>query len=153
MINSSKDLAKIVFNVKQDQGIKRFKLSNFKERSALFENQHIQVGYKSQVVFQNKDMFSRFISLNIFIGNKTQELIKDFQVDYKGDANQLLYANPREVESVIAPGYQNKQQLMIATIRLPFIFLTMNLSYRYQHSQVLTSIVLPNSVLKFASYM
>lgn len=77
--------------------MKRFKTSNFKEKSPLFENDHLQVGYKSQALYENINGFSHFVFLNIFIGNKTDVNIKDFQVEYKGDSNQLLYANPRTV--------------------------------------------------------
>lgn len=91
--------------------------------------------------------------LNIFIGNKTEEGIKDFQVEYKADSNQLLYANPRNVDSIIPGGYQNKHDLMIAPINVPYCLMTMNISYKFKNTGYMTSIVLPNSVLKFASYM
>ena len=74
-------------------------------------------------------------------------------MEYKGDPNQLLYANPKNVDSIIPSGYQNKHDLLITPLRVPFSLITMHISYRFQNSEIMTSIVLPNSVLKFASYM
>lgn len=42
---------------------------------------------------------------------------------------------------------------MITPLSVPYNFMTMHLSYKFNNSQVYTSIVLPNSVLKFVSYM
>jgi hypothetical protein len=74
-------------------------------------------------------------------------------VEYKGDTNQLLFANPRNMDSVVRGGEQIKQDLMVTPIFVPYCLMTMRLSYKYNNSQVYTSIVLPNSVIKFASYM
>ena len=80
-------------------------------------------------------------------------MIKDFQIEYKADKNQLLYANPRNVDSVIPAGYQNKHDLMIIPLKHPFSFLVGNVSYSYQNTSIHTTVALPNSILKFASYM
>ena len=42
---------------------------------------------------------------------------------------------------------------MIAPIKIPFGFMVMNLSYSIDNSNMAASVVLPNSILKFASYM
>jgi hypothetical protein len=142
----------VLFNLKKEQGCRRFKLSNFRKKSILFENEHIQVGYISQAVYESIDEFKHFLLLNLFVGNKTEDSIKELQVEYKADANQLLYANPRNIDMTVPPGYQNKQDLMITELYVPYSFMTMNLSYQFNGSPTYTSIVLPNSILKFASY-
>lgn len=65
----------------------------------------------------------------------------------------MVYANPRNVDSIIPPGYQNKHDLLVTPLALPFNFLTMNISYKFKGASIFAAIVLPNSVLKFASYM
>ena len=119
----------------------------------MFENEHIQIGYKSQAVYENIHNFQNFIELNLFIGNKTNDVIKDFQIEYKADKNQLLYASPRSVDSLISAGFQNKHDLMIIPLKVPFSFMVGNVSYSYQNTSVHTTIALPNSILKLASYM
>ena len=89
----------------------------------------------------------------MFIGNKTNDVIKEFQIEYKADKNQLLYANPRKVDTVIPAGYQNKHDLMIIPLKFPISFMIGNISYTYQNSNIHTTVALPNSILKFASYM
>jgi hypothetical protein len=74
-------------------------------------------------------------------------------VEYKADGNQLLYANPRNVDSIIPAGYQNKHDLMITPLNVPYNLMTMHVSYKFKDTGFMTSIVLPNSILKFASYM
>lgn len=40
-----------LYSLKKEQGSRRFKISNFREKNPLFENDQIQVGYKSQAVY------------------------------------------------------------------------------------------------------
>lgn len=42
---------------------------------------------------------------------------------------------------------------MITPIYVPYCFMTMHLKYKYNNSQIYTGIVLPNSVIKYVSYM
>lgn len=93
------------------------------------------------------------ILLNIFIGNKTDDGIQDFQVEYQGDSNQILYANPKNTDSIIPAGYQNKQDLLIAPISVPYSFMIMNITYKFKGVNIFASIILPSSVLKFATYL
>ena len=64
----------ILLDIQKEQGMKRFKISNLKSRALLYESGHIQVGYKSEPVYEKVeelDKFSEMIQLEIFIGNKT----------------------------------------------------------------------------------
>ena len=90
--------------------------------------------------------------MNLFFGNKTNDLIRDFQVEYKGDSNQILYGNPRNVDSVIPAGYQNKHDLIVIPTEKSFQFIVGNVSYTYTNTLVHTTVVLPNSMMKFANY-
>ena len=38
LILENKDLEKVLFNIKKEQGARRFKIANFREKSPLFEN-------------------------------------------------------------------------------------------------------------------
>lgn len=42
---------------------------------------------------------------------------------------------------------------MITPVSVPYSLMTMHISYKFKNTGYMTSIVLPNSVLKFASYM
>lgn len=57
------------------------------------------------------------------------------------------------MDSIIPAGYQSKHDLMITPIKIPFNFMVMHISYKFRESGYMVSVVLPNSVLKFASYM
>lgn len=74
-------------------------------------------------------------------------------MEYKADQNQVLYANPRNVDTIIPAGYQNKHDLLITPLTVPYTLMNMHISYRFKDTGYMTSIILPNSVLKFASYM
>lgn len=68
--------------------MKRFKISNLKSRSLLYESGHIQVGYRSEPVYEKVeelDKFSEMIQLEIFIGNKTNEELREVDVTFLGD--------------------------------------------------------------------
>ena len=79
--------------------------------------------------------------------------LNNSRLNTKADNNQLLYANPKTVDSIIPAGYQSKHDLMITPIKIPFNFMVMHISYKFRESGYMVSVVLPNSVLKFASYM
>lgn len=42
---------------------------------------------------------------------------------------------------------------MITPLHVPYNLMTMHIRYRFKETGYMTSIILPNSVLKFASYM
>jgi len=65
----------------------------------------------------------------------------------------VLYTNPRNVDTIIPAGFQNKHDLMIAPVSVPYNLMTMHISYRFKDTGYMTSVILPNSVLKLASYM
>jgi hypothetical protein len=72
--------------------------------------------------------------LNIFIGNKTEDGIKEFRAEYKADKNQILYASPKNVDSIIPAGYQCKHDLVITPMAVPFSFMSMHISYKFNKS-------------------
>lgn len=41
---------------------------------------------------------------------------------------------------------------MITPISVPYTFMTVNISYKFKNTAMLASIILPNSILKYASY-
>ena len=65
----------------------------------------------------------------------------------------LLYSNPRTLESSIARGDQNKIDLMIVPVKVPFPMLVMTMRYSIQGEMSEHKVVIPNSVLKLAHFM
>jgi hypothetical protein len=54
------------------QGIRRFKVSNFKEKSLLLENSTIQVGFKSTAHYDRINSFKQCLKITMFFGNKSE---------------------------------------------------------------------------------
>ena len=46
------ELENVLNDIQKEQGMKRFKISNLKSRALLYESGHIQVGYKSEPVYE-----------------------------------------------------------------------------------------------------
>lgn len=45
-------LNNLILKIDKNQGHRRFKTSNFKGKSSLFENENIQIGYKSEAIYE-----------------------------------------------------------------------------------------------------
>jgi hypothetical protein len=41
-------------NMSPAQNLRRFKISNFKDKNLILEDQHLQVGFKSKAVYEHK---------------------------------------------------------------------------------------------------
>lgn len=41
----------ILYDIKKDQGMRRFKLGNLKNKYPLFENSSLQIGFKAETIF------------------------------------------------------------------------------------------------------
>lgn len=63
-----------------DQGWKKFRKANFKPKGILFENEHLQIGFKSQAIYEDLQSFSVFIRIGIYIGNKLHDPISKIEV-------------------------------------------------------------------------
>ena len=48
------------------------------------------------------------LSIELFIGNKTDDDIINLSIEYKGESNVLLYGSPKCVQAYLSPGYQTK---------------------------------------------
>lgn len=82
MVNSSNyDLS----DMSLDQGWKKFRKANFKHKGILFENEHLQIGYKSQAIYEDLQSFSVFVKIGVYIGNKINDTISKVDVEYEGD--------------------------------------------------------------------
>ena len=71
------------------QGWRKFRKSHFKDKGILFENEHLQVGYKSQAVYEDLQEFKVFIKIGLYVGNKCNEQISRLDVDYEGDESSF----------------------------------------------------------------
>ena len=69
-------------------------------------------------------------SIELFIGNKTEDEIINLAIEYKGESNLLLYGNPKTVQTYLTPGYQTKQELVIALLNHRPSFIRMYLRYQ-----------------------
>jgi hypothetical protein len=71
--------------MKKDQGVRRLKSSLFKNKYILYEDDCIQVGFKSAAIYEKVDKFTSMIDFELFFGNKTAKIIDKFEVSFKGD--------------------------------------------------------------------
>jgi len=58
-------------SITKNQGLRRFKTANFKGKSSLFENEHLQIGYKSSALYEEVSDFKVMIKIELFFGNLT----------------------------------------------------------------------------------
>jgi hypothetical protein len=84
---------------------------------------------KSEPVYESINDFKVLIGIELYIGNKTDEMIKNMSINYKGNQEVLLYGNPRTVESVLLGGYQLKHELLIVPLSYQFPLIKMLLKY------------------------
>ena len=71
--------------IRKDQGIRRLKASLFKNRYILYEDENIQIGFKSSPIYEKVQKFEVMLNFEMFFGNKTKNSINKFQVSFQGD--------------------------------------------------------------------
>jgi hypothetical protein len=68
------------------QNLRRFKTSNFKDRSLVLEDEHLQVGFKSKAIYETQEgQFRIFLRLTLYFGNKGDERLSNVEIEYEGD--------------------------------------------------------------------
>lgn len=80
-------------------------------------------------MYESVNDFKVLIGIEMFIGNKTDELLKNMSITYKGNQDVLLYGNPRTVDSVLMGGYQMKHELLVVPLSYQFPLIKMTLKY------------------------
>ena len=75
-----------MYNIKREQTHRRFQLANFRNRYPLFENESLQIGFKSEAIFEsNDDGFNEVLALELYFGNKKNYQLRNFEVIFEGD--------------------------------------------------------------------
>lgn len=70
--------------------MRRAKAALFKNKYILYENECLQVGFKSAAVYEKVDKFASMIDFELFFGNKTARAISKLEVGFKGDKRTHL---------------------------------------------------------------
>lgn len=76
------DYARTLLDISEAQGPRRFKASNFKQKSLLFEHRDLQVGFKSSAHYRDLDHFKQCLKITMFMGNKSEETMTHFSVEF-----------------------------------------------------------------------
>ena len=76
--------------IRKDQGIRRLKASLFKNKYILYEDQAIQIGFKSAPIYEQVQKFQVMLNFEIFFGNKTKSDINKFHVSFQGDKRNIV---------------------------------------------------------------
>jgi len=71
--------------INKRQGHRRFCTANFKGKSSLFENEHIQIGHKSEAIYEEVSGFRVLLKMEIFFGNLSEDIIRNLTLEFKGD--------------------------------------------------------------------
>lgn len=71
------------------QNLRRFKTSNFKDKSLVLEDDHLQVGFKSKPIYEMQEGHLRiFLRITLFFGNKGDEKLSNVEIEYEGDESK-----------------------------------------------------------------
>ena len=62
-VRQIRELEEILYDIKRDQGMRRFKLANLKDRYPLYENSNLQIGFKTEPIYDEVENFSGIISI------------------------------------------------------------------------------------------
>lgn len=72
----------------------------------------------------------------MFVGNKTDYQITHLETEFEGDRSKivpysavLIYSNPKKINSIIEPGYQAKQELLVIPVDVPFNLINLRLKF------------------------
>lgn len=80
--------------------------------------------------------------------------VVDMQLQFRGDRTNLLYSNPQQPETVVAPGIQLKHELMIIPTTISCGLIRCSLRYQHGSTNVMSSpFFLPNCVLKLSKFL
>jgi len=79
------DYGRNLLDLTEVQGIRRFKTSNFKQKSLLLEHRDLQLGFKSTAFYNAPDNFKQCLKITMFFGNKAEEALTHFSVEFEGD--------------------------------------------------------------------
>ena len=61
------------------------KKSNIADKGILFENQLLQIGYKSEPCYEEVNGYTVSLKLILYYGNKSESMMTRFQVEFEGD--------------------------------------------------------------------
>jgi hypothetical protein len=76
--------------IKTSVDLNVFKLSCLKNKSNLYENPLIQIGFLSGLIEHEGNIY---LQISLFIGNKTQSPINEFSIKYVGNSGELYWIN------------------------------------------------------------
>ena len=89
-INENVQISDVLRGISRNQGHRRFKTANFKGKSSLFENSHIQIGYKTEPVYEEANWFPVVIKIELFFGNLSGETIRNLDLSFKGNESSTV---------------------------------------------------------------
>lgn len=57
-------------------------MANFRDKYPLFENESMQIGFKTESIFEEYDGFNTFLSMELYLGNKSSRQIRNLEVSF-----------------------------------------------------------------------
>lgn len=84
--------------------IRKLKVANLKHKSLLIDNQEVQFGIKTELIFDYMTSKNHLL-VHLFIGNKSPNPIQNIRVDYFGDHTCELWKRQKnEVDDRLDTG-------------------------------------------------
>ena len=139
----------LVGSVNQYQGNKRLKRSNLVNKGVLFENEFLQIGYKTEPYYQDVNGYKVSLRMTLYYGNKSESPMTKFEAEFEGDESSLVYRNPQTLPREIEPAHQLKQELYVVPTGIPYGLLSVNIQYSIGRQFPDFTVYLPNSLLKY----
>jgi hypothetical protein len=75
----------MIAKLEKHQGHRRFSTANFKGKGSIFENEHIQIGFRSESIYEEVGGFRVLLKMELFMGNLTEETFRNLSLNFKGD--------------------------------------------------------------------
>ena len=63
----------------QPDEIKKFKTASFKDKSILYQDEALQIGFKSKLIYENVENFKMFLKIILYYDNRGQGDIVDLE--------------------------------------------------------------------------
>lgn len=77
-------------SVRQEQGLRRFKVSLFRNKYLLYEDDALQIGFKAEPIYERVDKFSSMVCFELYFGNKTDKVLNNFCLSFQGDKRKFI---------------------------------------------------------------
>ena len=111
------------------QGLTKLKLGCLKNKASILENELLQIGCIATL--ERNDENKDFLSITLYITNKSSKKIVDGDIGFIGDSGVNLWIKPERINPEIKGNGQIRQELIVDFNELPYPLLIAQYSFRF----------------------